>query len=262
VACQGVLVLLGHRSLHVFASKTGQVLWTYGLPDQSEPLASTLALTKETLYFLSIHDEQVTVHAMNLQDGTVRWQVPLPVPPTSSWQYALGSLTLTDQALYVLQSALDETGYLVALRPQNGGLIWSATSAPYEHIIMASNQTLYLANPFQLDAYQTANGNRLWSQRIGGSGESVTSVLGSPQLGLFMTQNADSLCSLDLTTGTTSWCLHQAFSESEGTPFFIDTTTIDLISGEFDTIYVVDRQTGKVRTHFEVHALTEAITAL
>ncbi len=267
VVCSGALVLVGNWSFHVFAGKTGKSLWTYGLPTRMERLGSALSMTKDTLYFLSISlsgDEQAAVHAMNLQDGQARWQVPLP---TYQVVGTASSLTLTAQALYVLQSSLDAPGHLVALRPQDGGQIWSATSGPDERILMASNQTLYLANPWQLDAMQTANGKPLWSQRfVGGT---ATSVDGSSEHGLFMTQYAASFCSLDLAKGTARWCLNLSLLGWAGTPFFIDSTTIYLLSDgnrshpdDNHDLYVVDRQTGKERTQFQIHLLTGAITAL
>jgi outer membrane protein assembly factor BamB len=176
------------------------------------------------------------------------------------------SLTFTEQALYVLLSPLEGPGQLVALRPQDGMQIWSAASEAEQKILMASNETLYLANPWELDAFQSSNGRHLWSQRFG---ETANIVVGSSQHGIFETQHADSFCSLDLTKGTARWCLQLSLLEWDGTPFFIDKTTIYLFSdGDYthpddnNILYVVDKQTGKERKHFTIHLLTGAITAL
>ena len=265
LACNGVVALLGNWTLHVFASTTGKALWTYGLPAQNERLAQTLSMSKDTLYMMSISlvSEQATIHALNLQDGTTRWQMALP---PSQEVGMVGSLTLTGQALYVLQAWLETPGNLIALRPQDGKQLWSASSADYENILMTSDQTLYLANPWQIDAYQTSNGKLLWSQRFS---KMTNSAFGSAQLGLFITQEGDTFCSLDPNKGTASWCLNLALLEWAGTPFFIDSATIYLFSDgnhsqpdDNHNLYVVDRQTGKTRTHFTIHTLTGAITAL
>ena len=267
VVCNGVLALVGNWSMHIFESKTGKALWTYGLPAQNERLGSTLSITTDTLYVLGIsldQNQQVTVHALGLQDGKARWQMPLQNEQGSVFMKE--SLTLTEQALYVLQSSLEDPGSLVALRPQDGKQIWSASSGPAEKILMASNQTLYLASIWQIEAFQTARGKHLWSQHFE---LTANIVIGSSQHGLFISQNANTFCSLDLTKGTARWCLNLALLEWAGTPFFIDSNTIYLFSDrnhahpdDNHDLYVVDPKTGKVRTHFQIHILTGAITAL
>jgi outer membrane protein assembly factor BamB len=212
---------------------------------------------------LSLISEQATVHALNLQDGKERWQVQLQNNQVLGTEV---SLTLTEQALYVLQSSLEEPGQLVALRPQDGVQIWSATSEADQKILMASHEMLYLANPWELDAFQSFNGKHLWSQRFGGT---ANSIVGSSQHGIFETRDAASFCSLDLTKGTARWCMQLSLLEWDGTPFFIDQTTIYLFSDgnhihpdDNHDLYVVDKPTGKERTHFTIHSLTGAITAL
>jgi len=264
--CSGTLVLVGNVSVHVFAAKTGKLLWTYQQFAQTERLGSTLSMTSDTIYFMTLSrggGEQATVRAFDLQDGKERWHASLP--PSQGYG-TTGSLTLTEQALYALQAPLDQPGYLVALRPQDGTQIWNATSAAYEKIMMASGGTLYLASDGQIDAIQASNGKHLWLQMFGGT---ANITVGAAQHGIFESQYDASFCSLDLTSGSPKWCLTLRLLGWEGTPFFVDTTTIYLLSqgsethpDDNHTLYMVDAQTGKVRQQITFHPLIGAITTL
>jgi outer membrane protein assembly factor BamB len=271
--CYGTVLLLSNWSLHSFDSKTGRLLWSYDQLAGNERLGSMLSLTKDTIYFASIAlshdpklDQQATVHAFDLRNGKDRWKVQLQNKTTSQVTANEVSLTLTGSALYVLQSSLTNPGQLLALRPQDGGQIWSTTSQENQEILMATSERVYSASAWEVEAFRASDGKIVWSQHADGT---ANRFFGSAQHGIFEIQYASSFCSLDLSNGMTNWCLQLSLLEWDGTPFFVDQNTIYLFSDgnhnypdDTHNLFVVDKQTGQVRKHLTIHTLAGAITAL
>jgi outer membrane protein assembly factor BamB len=189
------LLVATERGLEAFEAETGDHVWTVdGL--SAGIFDSPPVVVGETGYLFG----DVSVWALDLTDGSVRWRIPIGLPSESS-------PAVVEDTLYV---AGNDT-YLRALSTEDGSERWrQKTAARIECNVAVAGQTVYTGSESGVVlACDTTDGTEHWRYRLPTrtkEQQRTPHTIATDGARVYVT-TGDVLYALDSTTGTPCWAV-------------------------------------------------------
>lgn len=211
--------------LVAWSTETGDILWTWEIPDGAADTFDTFFSPTDDLYFsITFRDEPINrLFALNPNDGSVRWQRDF------DWvgeTYANGKRIVTDPELFFLAGEADGTLTLHALNSADGSTRWQVANVAdiyfldqpnYDNIfhselpLAATSTSVLVPTETALTAYSQRDGSQLWQVPLNGEEEDwiqlgdhfyyVDFALDSADID----KSVDSIVALDGTNGELHW---------------------------------------------------------
>ncbi len=207
-------VYVGSSDGHLYALRamTGALLWRF---DAKSAVTSSPAVDGANVYFQAQNN---TIYAIARRDGSLRWSHRTGSDVPLAWGYESGdywtaSPSLANGVLY----AGSGDGYVYALQPQSGRVLWKAkTGGRIRSAPAIADGTAYVGSyDGKLYAFDTKNGSLRWRFSTQGAslnsaeyGYDRRSIQSSPSVGdgaVYFGAKDGSLYAVEQRTGALRW---------------------------------------------------------
>jgi len=244
-------VALDRAEAYALAAADGSTLWHVTFPgcfgslgSDSPPLLADgvlyVAVSGHDCYYAS----SGWVYALRASDGAVLWRMPFEPDVVPTLALAGGALLMASSTRVTVGQTIEEQGFLTALRPSDGAVLWRVSPGVDPFYLAAENSIVVVSGPNGLEALRAGDGTRLW----------ITSTSryapGPPVIAnglVYMSGEDGYLYALSLQNGAVQWRIAAGTSSGAFAPSEPAVVENVVYWGAGPLLYALDADTGALR---------------